>query len=811
MDKITPLDPRDLCVNINTADIPWPDSRDIPSGLALPAQPRALKAMDLALRIKDNGYNVYLAGDPDMGRTYFVNNFLEPLAGSFPTPPDIIYVYDFDDADHPKALYLPAGQGRALKAELAMAMANVKRDVNARSETESYLNKRHAFLQRFQDAKSKLMDKMANTAEGRGFNLDMDEQGSLTLYPLIEGKVVSEEEFERLDHGTKQTIKSSGQSLMRQMRGMMRRVSDEEKTLRTNERNLDVSLISDILDEHLNPLVGKYAQTSPELALYFQHVRNDILSNPELVIPPKESLPAAPHLPPPMPDLHALQAEDIFSRYEINLFVDNAETRGAPIIIEAHPTHYNLLGCVEREAEMGTLISDFTLIKAGAIYRAIGGFLILHIEDLLQNVSAWEGLLRSLRSGYARIEDPADASEQARAKTIEPDRVPLDLKVFLIGTDETYELLLDHDDRFAKLFKVKAHMQETVPRDQDTLRQYAGMIGRIIREANLLPFDRSAIVSLMEYSSVLAEDQRKLSLKFPKLREIMIEASTFADMRDKELVDALDVQEAGKARGYRSNLYEQAFLEEYDRELIKVATVGSAIGRVNGLSVSWFGDYEFGLPHQIAATVGVGSGGIIDLEREASLGGPIHTKAIMILKTYLLALFAQDKPLVLSGSLCFEQSYAHIEGDSASGAELACLLSAIAGVPLRLSLAFTGAVSQAGAILAVGGVSRKIEGFFQVCQRRGLTGEQGVIIPHDNVDQLMLNREVIEAVTQKRFHIYPVKSIEEALSLLTDRPVAERGPDQKFAEGTLYRLVDDRLTELTELQARYHRQQHCGD
>ena len=521
-------------------------------------------------------------------------------------------------------------------------------------------------------------------------------------------------------------------------------------------------------------------------------VRADILENLDMFLP-REGLGGAPL--PPEPAL-APPPEPDFGRYDINLFVDNSGTKGAPLIVDDHPTFTNLLGCVERESEMGALITDFTLIKAGSLHRANGGYLVLHIADVLQHHGAWEGLVRALRSGLARIEDAGDMPDGARTKGIEPEALPLDLKVVLVGPDDLYESLLDNDDRFAKLFKIKAQMTGEPRRSAPEVRAWLRGLVRIIDEAELLPFSRDALAGLVDYASLLCEDQRKISLKFPLLREAMIEASAVAAMNGAPKVDRSSLAEALKGRLYRVNLVEELFMEEYDRDLIKIRTDGVEVGRVNGLSVTWNGDFEFGLPHQISCTVGVGHGGVIDLEREAELGGPIHTKAMMILKSYLLDQFAHNKPLVLAGSLYFEQSYSGIEGDSASGAELAALLSAISGVPVRRSLAFTGAVNHSGDILAVGGVNRKIEGFFALCARRGLSGEQGVIIPRDNVEHLMLDERVVDAVRAGTFFIYPVSHISEALELLTGMNAGRRRKDGSFTRGSLFRLVDERLHEL---------------
>ncbi|GAB7080954.1 Lon protease family protein [Megalodesulfovibrio paquesii] len=810
-----PLPAERLRAWLDPAKLPCDDSTVIalngkPSDTQPKAQPRALDAMQLGLAINDRGYNIYLCGEANLGRTYLVRDFLTPHAKKRPTPPDLIYVTNFDDVDKPRLISLPPGGGKLLKQELAQAFTRIKRDIPAKFEHETYFNRRKAITDGLQIARDELLEQMAQDASSQGFNLDIDDEGGYTIYPLMEGKVLSQDEYQRLDPTTRKAIKQRSDTLMHAMNGHMRKMFLEERDVREQERTLDEDTLREVLAEHLHPLRDRLKKEwkNKELDDFFEGIERDVIENLDLVAP-RDS--AAQERPPQAGGVAGSlgfdglppSLEDFFLRYEINVFVDNADTQGAPVIIEDHPTLSNLLGCVEREAEMGALVADFSLIKSGAIHKAQGGFLVLHVEDILQHAGAWEGLLRALRSGLAKIEDPAEQHETTRTKTIEPEPLVLDVKVVLIGGDEAYEALLHHDDRFHKFFKVKAHLQERIPRDGKSIKQYLASLARIIHEANLLPFDRHALAQLVDYGSVLAEDQRKLSLKLPLLRERMLEASALARMDGARMVDGAILARAIQAKEYRSNLYEEEFMEEYDRELIKVSTSGSRVGTVNGLSVTWYGDYEIGLPHQISATVGVGHGGIVDLEREAELGGPIHTKAMMILKSYLVSLFAQDKPLVLTGSLCFEQSYAHVEGDSASGAELAALLSALSGAPLNLSLAFTGAVSQSGGILAVGGVTRKVEGFFKVCKRRGLTGEQGVLLPADNIVHLMLSEEVLEAVRAGAFHVYPVSSIEDALELLTGIPAGKPRKDGGFTRDSLYDRVDKRLAALAKMAREY--------
>lgn len=788
------------------------------NGARLSPQPRALKALELGLHIRHQGYNIYLSGESNLGRSYMLKDFLRPLAKKTPPPPDMIYVYNFEDPDQPILIQLPTGQGKKLKNTLSQALVRIRKELPTRFETEAYVQKRARVLEKFQQARQRLLKEMDAVAENQGFNLDMDEQGSLTLYPLIKGKRLSEEEFEKLDTTLRADLKQKGDQLLNVMTGLMRKLTQIEQGFAEDEQNLEREIISAVLDEVLTPVVDSFHKScaNEKLNAHFKAMRDDMLENPENLIS-REALPTGNQLhsssgrpaptngrPPSGTEPQPPQNTDESSYYyDINLFVDNSATKGAPIITDDHPTQANLLGCIEREAEMGALVTDFTLIKAGSLHKANGGYLVLRMEDILQYPNAWEGIMRTLRSGLARIEESSDQDSSTKTKGITPEPMPVDLKVILIGNEDMYESLLATDDRFGKLFRIKAHLTDTMPRDANNIRVFLSHIARIIDESSLLPFDRDALAGLVDYGSRLCQDQKKLTLKFPLLRELMIEASALATLAGQALVNKQVLTKAMHERSYRANLFEEQYMEEYDRRMIKVSTSGTAIGCVNGLSVTWYGDYEFGLPHRIACTVGVGHDGIIDLEREAELGGPIHTKAMMILKSYLLEQFARNKPLMLTGSLCFEQCYAGIEGDSASGAELAALLSALADAPIRLSLAFTGAVSQSGQIMAVGGVTRKIEGFYEVCIRHGLSGEQGVLLPRDNIDHLMLKPELVAAVEAGMFHIYPVTHITEAMEILTGIPAGKRRNDNTFTPGSLYDRVDKRLSEMGKYARKY--------
>jgi predicted ATP-dependent protease len=795
--RYTPLAAEKLRATLPPERIPHDSSADIPrNGKRHHPQQRALQALELGLHIAARDFNIYLAGEPDLGRTFLLRDILGPRARKGRTPPDLAYVFNFEVHDAPLLISLPAGQGRKLKAALSKAFSRIQKEIALRLERNAYTKRHTSLMGDFQSRREHLLKQMKQLADSQGFYLGMEEGGGMTLYPLIGGKRLNENEFESLEENLRNELKMKGDSLMEPISGFLRKLARAEQDFHEQERILEREIVDDVLKDILDPLAGKYIQQCKcdVLRHFFASLRADTLDKQDAVMPADpQSQPRQGQTPYDGP-----APEDLSTRYDINVFVDNADTTGAPMVFDDHPTMGNLMGCIEREAEMGALVTDFTLIKAGSIHRANGGYLILRMDDILQHPHAWESLLRALRSGLSRIED-AGEEDGNKAKGLHPQPIPLSLKVILVGTEELYETLLQAEDRFSKLFKIKAHLTDHMRRDSSGIRSYLLHIRRIIDDDSLLHFDREALAELVDFGSRIIEDQKKLSLKYPRLREIMVEASACASIRKSSLVTRAFLQQALNARTFRSNLMEEAFMEEYDQGIIKVRTSGEAVGKVNGLAISCYGGFEFGLPHQISCTVGAGNGGIIDLERDAQLGGPIHTKAMMILKSYLVGTFAHNKPLVLTGSLGFEQNYAGIEGDSASGAELAALLSALSRVPVSLSYAFTGAVDQSGQIMAVSGVTRKVEGFFEVCKRHGLTGRQGVILPRDNITHLLLRDEVVSAVKDGRFHIYAVDHMTAAMEILTGMPSGRLRKDGSYSKSSLYRLADDRLRDLAVL------------
>ncbi len=576
------LTPNKLRPRLNPSRIPYATSDEIPrSSNHRPPQPRALQALELAIHVRDKGYNIYLFGVTNKDRTRLVRDFLRPHCKKAPTPPDLLYVNNFDDPDSPRLISVPAGQGKKLKKALSETIGRIRKEIPMRFEHEAFTRRRTGLLNKFQTRKDKLFQKMDLVAGNEGFNLDMNDGGSMTLYPLVEGKRLSEQEFAKLESSQRKELKAKGDNLVTAMSGLVRKLGKMKQDFLDDERTLEKEVASEVMDRLFTPLVEKFCQTCPSeiLAAYFADLRDHILENLDSFLPHDTGMFSPPSGqdnpaggPQPYPPFGSasdagIHGDESLARYEINLFVDNAGTHGAPLVSCDHPTTAHLMGNIERESEMGALVTDFSLIKAGAIHKANGGYLILRIDDILQHLNAWESLLRALRSGIARVEDAGDG-DSVKTKGISPEPVPLSLKVILIGAEEIYETLLLADERFAKLFKVKAQLTEHMPRNARGVRIYLAHIKRIIEEASLLPFDNESMANLVDAGSELIENNTKLSLKFPLLREIMIEASTLASMRASAIVTGDILRQAMRERTFRVNLVEESFMEEYARDVI---------------------------------------------------------------------------------------------------------------------------------------------------------------------------------------------------------------------------------------------------
>jgi lon-related putative ATP-dependent protease len=753
-------------------------------------QERAVRALRFGLEIRNRGFNVYVAGFPGTGRTTTVKNFAQDIAKTKPVPSDWVYVYNFHNQYEPKALQLPAGKGRHLREDIASFVREIQRTLAKSFESEDYGAKRASTLRAFEEERQKLINQLTKQAQEQGFILQASPVGWLMI-PIIKGKPVNDEEFMALDEKTRDAIEKKREELTEQFTNSMRSLKELESKADESLRKLnrDVALFA---IGHLVAEMKEENKEFPEVTTYLDEVQDDILQNLSHFIRPE------PQETQQLPFPTRWMRETPLKKYEVNLVIDNAETKGAPVIMELNPTYTNLIGRIEKEAQFGALITDFTMIRSGSIHKANGGYIILPVEDLLRNPLSYDVLKRALKNGNITIEEAEERLGFLTTKTLKPQPIPLDIKVIIIGDPYLYEQLYVLDMEFSQLFKVKADFDTTMERSEKNVQQYAAFVCTLCQKENLRHLDASGLAKLIEHSSRLAEDQQKLSTRFAEIADIVREANFYAATEKNELVTATHVKKAIEEKIYRSKLIQEKLQEMIQRGFLLISTDSEKTGQVNGLSVIGLGDFEFGIPSRVTTSIGLGREGVMDIEREANMGGPIHTKGVLILSGYLNDKFAHDKPLSLNARLVFEQSYEGVEGDSASSTELYAILSALSQVPIKQNIAVTGSVNQKGEVQAIGGVNEKIEGFYEVCKAKGITGDQGVMIPQSNIQNLMLKEEVVEAVKTGKFHIYSAKTIDEGIEILTGVKAGEKQKDGSFKEGTINYIVDQRLKQMAE-------------
>jgi lon-related putative ATP-dependent protease len=757
-------------------------------------QERALRALTFGLEIREAGFNIYVAGIPGTGRRTAVMDFLVRLAREKPQADDWVYVNDFRTQYEPTAIRLPAGKGTVFREDMAGFIAEARRGLPKAFESEDYATRREAAVRSIDEEKARLFAQINASAQEQGFVIQMSPAGLLTI-PVVDGRPLPEEEFVALPDETKAEIQRRMEKLNTDLRNAFRQVRDlDSKGAEAVEKlNREVSLFA--IGHLISDLREKYHDL-PEILKYIDAVQNDILENLDQFL----GLPQQPQVP---PQLQPFIRELPFKKYEVNAIVDNSKARGAPVVFEQNPTYQNLFGRVEKEVQFGIISTDFTMIRPGSVHRANGGYMVIPVEDLLRNPFAWDGIKAALKTGEVAIEEPGERLGFITTRGLKPKPIPLSLKLVLIGTPPINQLLYSLDPDFQDLFKVRADFDVVMDRNDENSLKYARFICMICKKYNLRHLDGSAVAKVIEYGSRLAEDQRKLSTRFAGVTDIIREASFYAARENSEYTTDKHIMQAIEEKIYRSNLIQQKIQEFIERDIYLIDTTGAKVGQVNGLSVMGLGDFAFGRPSRVTASIGVGRDGVIDIEREAAMGGPTHTKGVLILSGYLANKFAQDKPLSLSARLVFEQSYGGIDGDSASSTELYAILSALSGLPINQSLAVTGSVNQKGEVQAIGGVNEKLEGFFEVCKAKGFTGEQGAMIPAANVENLMLKEEMVEAAKAGKFRIYPVRTIDEGIEVLTGVPAGQRREDGSFEEGTVNYLVDRRLRELAETLREY--------
>lgn len=746
-------------------------------------QERAVRALEFGLEIDDSGFNIFVAGLPGTGKNTAVQSFLENLAKTKPTPPDWCYVYNFKEPNNPRAAKLPPGKGVEFARDMKEFVAAARREIPRAFESEEYVKKREETVEAFNAERSRHFAELNRRATEAGFVIQPTPTG-LYIIPLIDGEPVKDKEFAALPPEQQREIIHRREQLEEDVAGTFREVQNIERKVHQAVRDLDKQVASFVLGHLVKELTEKYADIEA-VSSYLESVQEDMTENLGIFRGQESERQTPPWI-----------KEDPFRRYEVNVIVDNSEAKGAPVVMEYNPTYNNLIGRIEKEAVFGALITDFTMIRAGSLHKANGGYLVVPVEEVLRNYFSWDGLKRALRERQVVIEDASERLGFLTTKTLQPEPVELKLKVILLGDPLLYYLLYHYDPDFQELFKVKAEFGTRMDRTPENIQKYAAFFSMLCKKEQLLHLDASAVAKLVEYGSRLAEDQTKLATRFSEIADVVREACYYAAKDGMSYASEAHVRRAVDERFYRSNLIQERIQEMITRGTIKIDTTGEKVGQVNGLSVLHLGDIGFGKPQRITVTVAAGKEGVIDIEREAKLGGRIHTKGVLILNGYLAEKYAAEAPLTLAARLVFEQSYEGIEGDSASSTELYAILSALAGAPIKQGLAVTGSVNQKGEVQAIGGVNEKIEGFFDVCKAEGLTGDQGVLIPAANKDNLMLREDVVDAVREGRFSIYFVRSVDEGIEILTGIPAGERGPDGKFPEDTIHGRVAVRLKEM---------------
>lgn len=785
------LDLSALRNRISKESFEFETTADIDPLVGTVGQERALEALEDGLGMKMTGFNVYACGQIGTGRNSTVRARVATKARNMPTPSDWVYVYNFDTEEQPLAIQLPTGKGRQLAEDMEEFVAECKEEIPKAFESEEHAKQKTGTVQKLKEKQNEMLRELDKKArEELDHTVRTTPQG-IAAVPLIDGEPASQEDFEKLDEDKKEDLREKNKKLQQMIAETMSQAKRAEKEVKeeTQEQDRKVALFA--VGHLIDDLKDKY-QDIDDVVTYLEAVKEDIINNLDAFQDQQDQ--AQQMLGMQMPE------EQKFAKYRVNVVVDHRDTEGAPVIDERNPTYYNLLGKLEYRAQFGGMTTNFNMIKAGACQKASGGFLILQVLDVLRNPFAWRGLKRALRTGSAAIENMWTDYQAVPAATLRPEAIPVDVKVVLVGSPLIYQLLQYFDEDFPRLFKVKADFDTEMDLTDDHLDKYAAFVRARCDEGELAPFTREAVARIAEEGARLTGHQKKLSARFLAIADLIAEAGHRAGQDGgAEQVDVEHVKAAVNAYRRRSRLIQDKIQRLIEEDTILIDTTDSEPGQANGLSVMDIGDYRFGRPSRITCVAAVGRSGVVNIERESKMSGSIHDKGVLIMGGFMARRFGQDKPLALSATICFEQSYAGIDGDSASCAELYTLLSSLADLPLRQDIAITGSVNQRGQVQPIGGVNEKIEGFYEVCKLKGITGDQGVMIPARNVKHLMLNDEVLEAVDNGDFHVYAVKSVDEGIEILTGLEAGQRDKDGRYPEESVYGRADNRLRQMAEV------------
>jgi predicted ATP-dependent protease len=773
-------------------------------------QERALRSLQFGLGVDKPGYNIFVTGLTGTGKTTAILEHIQRAveekrtAAGADMPSEWCYLFNFDDPDRPQAVRMPPGAGRQLKQQLEELLSSVRRSLTTAFTSEEYNQRRREIFEKGQQEAQPLIDQAEKQAEEAGFVLRFSTTG-VNLIPMADGKQMTPEEFTALDAPRRHEIEGRQQAISELIEQVRERLRAIESGVNEKLRQLDRQTAEWVVSGAFGELLKRY-QEHPEIVRFLEKLKEftlataDLLraqSEPTTIIAPSPA--AAIPVPPGQPDP--------FTPFRCNVFVDNSNANGPPIIVEPNPSWTNLFGRIERRAYLGTYISDHTMLKPGSVHSANGGYLIINLADIMIKPGSWEGLKRVIRTKEVRLEDPMEQYGFLTPQTLRPEPIPLDIKLVVTGDPMSYFLMSAYDEEFWELFKVKADFDYQIDRTSENILGYAGFICACAEREGLRHFERDAVAVIIAHGSRMVDDQEKLSARFGRLRDLVVEADYWAGAEGAQRVNAAHVERAINERVSRLNMIEERIREMIRRGVIIVDLQGSVSGQVNGLAVHDFGDFSFGRPSRITARTFLGQRGVTSIDRESQLSGKLHDKGVLILGGYLGWKYAQDKPLSVSASISFEQGYDAVEGDSASLAELCAILSSLADAPIRQDLAITGSVSQKGDVQPIGGLNQKIEGFHDVCKAVGFSGLQGVVMPARNRQNLMLRKDVLESVRSGDFHVYAVHTVDEAIELLTGEDAGERRPDGSYPEGSINARVDSRLREMGEAMRQFGRRE----
>ena len=749
-------------------------------------QERGIKALQFGINVDVKGYNLYIEGPSGVGKTMYAKNYLESISNKKKIPCDWCYIYNFQNPNEPVAVSLPAGQGKEFKESMDGFIKEVKKDIKKTFNADDFEKEKALIKKEFENKREIVMTKLNEESQKHGFQVKSAQNG-IYMMPIMDGKVVPEEEFDKLDEIIKQEYESKSLIVQEQIMQAISTIKQIERQAdkKVSEWQSNVALLT--VNAHINYIKSKYKRNK-KINQFLNDVKQDVLNNVAYFLEEDKQ------------NNNTQVQQNILQRkpdpclnYRVNLFVDNSNREGCPIIMDSNYTFQNLFGKLEYENYYGTLKTDYTMLKPGLLHKANGGYIIFQAKDLLLNPICYEELKRVLRVKELGIDNVNEQRTSMAMISLKPEPIPLDLKVILIGDSNLYHTLLAMDSDFRKLFKIKVEFEETAPINEDNVNKLARFVHTFCNQEELPPLDKTAMARIVEYASRLAGDKDKISNKFTDLAEIIGEAGTWAKLSKAKIVTEDFVNKALEERIDRIKKYDSKYTEMIKENTLLINTKGSLVGELNGLTIMTIGDYSFGKPTKITVNTYTGKGGVVNIEREVELSGSTHSKGVYILSGYLGEMFAQDIPLCLTASICFEQLYNGVDGDSASSTELYGLLSSLSGIPIKQSIAVTGSVNQKGQIQPIGGVNEKIEGFFQICKMRGLDGSHGVMIPVQNINNLQLSDEVVDSVKNKKFHIYAVSTIEEGIEVLTGVPAGKKDKEGKFPAGTINYLVYEKL------------------